>query len=92
MESLGGGKRFLAVYAVSALTSTHSAPLLFTGAMLLSLHVFHFLLRLCMKLLFSPLLTEQMLEVAGSGLSYTLCTAPSVGASGAIFGLVSIML
>ncbi|KAG0568173.1 hypothetical protein KC19_6G000200 [Ceratodon purpureus] len=44
VESLGGGKRFLAVYAVSALTS--------------------------------------------SGLSYTLCTAPSVGASGAIFGLV----
>jgi hypothetical protein len=29
-------------------------------------------------------------EMAGSGLSYTLCTAPSVGASGAIFGLVSI--
>lgn len=30
------------------------------------------------------------MEVAGSGLSYTFCTAPSVGASGAIFGLVSI--
>ena len=29
--------------------------------------------------------------MAGSGLSYALCTAPSVGASGAIFGLVSIM-
>lgn len=44
MESLSGGKRFLAIYAVSA--------------------------------------------IASSGLSYTLCTAPSVGASGAIFGLV----
>jgi membrane associated rhomboid family serine protease len=44
VESLGGGKRFLAVYAFSALAS--------------------------------------------SGLSYTFCTAPSVGASGAIFGLV----
>lgn len=44
VESLSGGKRFLAIYAVSA--------------------------------------------IASSGLSYTLCTAPSVGASGAIFGLV----
>jgi len=44
VESLGGGKRFLAVYTISALSS--------------------------------------------SGLSYALCTAPSVGASGAIFGLV----
>jgi membrane associated rhomboid family serine protease len=45
VESLGGGRRFLAVYVASALAS--------------------------------------------SSLSYTLCTAPSVGASGAIFGLVS---
>ncbi|CAK9218967.1 unnamed protein product [Sphagnum troendelagicum] len=44
VESLGGGRRFLAVYVASALAS--------------------------------------------SSLSYTLCTAPSVGASGAIFGLV----
>ena len=42
--------------------------------------------------LLSVLGTEQIDEVAGSGLSYTLCTAPSVGASGAIFGLVSITI
>jgi membrane associated rhomboid family serine protease len=47
VESLGGGRRFLAVYVASALAS--------------------------------------------SSLSYTLCTAPSVGASGAIFGLVSFL-
>jgi hypothetical protein len=54
VESLGGGKRFLSVYAVSALTSTHSSPQLLMGTLLLSLHIFHFVLRWYMKLLVFP--------------------------------------
>lgn len=88
VESFGGGERFLAVYAISALTSTYTLPQLLIVTMLLD-YMYSILYFACMWN-FSLVLTEEMAETAGSGLSYTLCTAPSVGASGAIFGLVSL--